>query len=117
MPMPRLLLVEDDIDVRSTMEQMLGDAGYEVETAETVIVANELLSQGKFDLVVTDGRLPDGHGLRIAMLAREAGIPTLIVTAYPFGVPLEWPVLQKPFRAGELIAAAKKVIGRDFSCE
>jgi DNA-binding response OmpR family regulator len=109
--MPRLLLVEDDIGVRSTMEQILGDAGYEVETAKTVLMGNELIGHGKFDLVVTDGRLPDGHGLRIAILAREVGIPALIVTAYPFGVPLEWPVLQKPFRASELIAAAKKVLG------
>jgi hypothetical protein len=61
--------------------------------------------------VITDGRLPDGHGLRVATLARETGIPALIVTAYPFGLPLEWPVLQKPFRARELIAAAVKAIG------
>lgn len=109
--MALLLLVEDDDDVRATMEQMLMDAGYEVETAGTVGMATALLGQGGVNLVVTDGRLPDGHGLSLAALSREAGIPALIVTAYPFGLPLEWPVLQKPFRAQELVTAAKRALG------
>lgn len=109
--MSRLLLVEDDLDVRSAMEQMLADAGYEIETAETVLVADELLDHERFDLVVTDGRLPDGHGLRIATLAREKNIPALFVTAFPFGVPLEWPLVEKPFHVRELIAAVAKAIG------
>jgi DNA-binding response OmpR family regulator len=95
--MARLLLFEDGDDVRETMKKMFVNAGYEVETAATVFMATPLLGQGEYDLVVTDGRLPDGHGLRVAKLARETGIPALIVTAYPFGLPLEWPVLQKPF--------------------
>ena len=107
----RLLLVEDDAEVRATMEQMLVGAGYEVETAETIAVASSFLARGEFDLLVTDGRLPDGHGLRLATLAREIGVPALIVTAYPLGIPLEWPVLQKPFRARALIAAAQKAMG------
>jgi two-component system, NtrC family, response regulator PilR len=107
--MSRLLVVEDDTDVRVLMEEALVDAGYEVDVAGKVADARTLIGVRKYDLVITDGRLPDGHGLTVAKEARENRIPVLIVTGFAFDLPLEWPVLQKPVRLRDLVAAAKRV--------
>jgi DNA-binding response OmpR family regulator len=109
--MRRLLLIEDQAEIRTMMTEVLVNAGYEVDTAETVAMGSALIGRGEYDLVITEGRLPDGQGLRIAKRARDTDTSALIVAAYPLGLPLEWPVLSKPFCARELIAAVQTAIG------
>ena len=45
------------------MTQVLVNAGYEVDTAETVTTGSAMIGWGEYDLVITEGRLPDGQGL------------------------------------------------------
>jgi DNA-binding response OmpR family regulator len=78
--MARILLVEDDIDVRMAFEQILLDAGHEVDASTTFQGASELLGRGHYKVLIADGRLPDGNGVMLANEAREKGIPALIVT-------------------------------------
>ena len=63
--MPRILLVEDERDVRLIIEHVLIDAGYEVDTAETMTAGRELLKRGSHDLVLADAKLPDGSGMDV----------------------------------------------------
>lgn len=109
--MRRLLVIEDEVEIRTMMTEVLVNAGYEVDTAETVAMGSAMIGRGEYDLVITEGRLPDGQGLRIAGRARDTDTPALIVTAYPLGRSVKWPVLQKPFCARELITAAQTAIG------
>jgi DNA-binding response OmpR family regulator len=109
--MRRLLLIADEVEIRTMMTEVLVNAGYEVDTAETVAMGSALIGRGEYDLVITEGRLPDGQGLRVVRRARDTNTPALIMTAYPLGRPEKWPVLQKPFSARELIAAAQTAIG------
>jgi Response regulator receiver domain len=62
----RILLVEDDPDVLLVFEEVLIDAGYEVDTAATFREADNLLGLGEYDLLLSDGRLPDGNGAFVA---------------------------------------------------
>ena len=71
--MSRILLVEDEYNVRVLLEHVLIDAGYEVDSAATVAEAKSLLDSVRYDLLLADGRLPDGTGMTLADQAEESG--------------------------------------------
>ena len=60
--MARILLVEDDPNVLMLLEHVLRGAGHDVDLASTVRQARSHLGQRRYDLVVADGKLPDGTG-------------------------------------------------------
>jgi two-component system response regulator PilR (NtrC family) len=103
----RILLVEDDDDVRLLVDEVLRDAGYDVDTASDVATAEALLASERFDLVLTDGRLPDGTGFSIAAKATEQDIKILVYTGYASEFSVEerslYPILAKPVRPSELL--------------
>jgi len=114
--MPRILLVEDDPEVRLLVEHVLFDAGYEVDTSSTFEGGSELIEGGGYNLLVADGRLADGSGVMLAEAARGKGIPALIMTGYAFvldapGVDLaRYDVLLKPISPDELLATIAKTL-------
>ena len=105
--MDRILLVEDDVEVRLLLEHILLDNGYEVITAESVAAATTLLGSQPFDLALCYVNLVDGSGLTVADRAIAAGVKALVVTGY--GMSLEpgslapCVYLPKPFRVIELL--------------
>jgi|SRR6185312_5735793 len=110
--MARILLVEDHIEVRAVFEEILLEAGYEVDATSTLQGASELLSCRDYNVLVADGALPDGTGMMLADKASEKGIPTLIITGNAAlllgGVGLDFRkhrVLLKPVRSEQLIEA------------
>ena len=68
--MSRILLVEDEYNVRVLLEHVLIDAGYEVDSAATVAEAMSLLDSVTYELLLADGRLPDGTGMALADYAQ-----------------------------------------------
>jgi DNA-binding NtrC family response regulator len=108
-----LLLVEDDYDVRLVIEEILRDAGFEVETTDSVSGGCDLLDRRSYDLVLTDGKLGDGSGIEIADRAQQLRIPALLYTGYASflgeGV-REYPILMKPVRSKDLLAAIHRVL-------
>ena len=100
---PYILLVEDDEQVCDILGEFLRDSGYQVDVAGTVTAACSLLAGGRtYNLVVTDGRLPDGNGLMIAQRASEQSIKVIIISGFPQELAAaeraQYPVLAKPFR-------------------
>src|SRR5262245_7048564 len=82
----RLLLVEDDVSIRSALAEMLGDEGFTVTTAENGRAALDQLRQGPApDVIVLDLMMPemDGWEFRVAQRADPllAGIPLLAMSA------------------------------------
>src|SRR6476659_6482337 len=76
--MARILLVEDDANVLMLLEHVLSGDGYEVDTASTVEQARSHLAQRPgYDLVLADGKLPDGTGMEVGDAAAAAEIKTL----------------------------------------
>jgi CheY-like chemotaxis protein len=112
--MKRILLVEDDPDLRLLLEHVLLGAGYEVDTAATVADAHTRLGDANYDLVLADGRLEDGTGMMVAERATEAGSKALIITGYAFDLPREqldrYEYLLKPVRPSELLEAVERAL-------
>ncbi len=80
----QILVVDDEPDLRTLYELTLLREGYRVETAESVSEALQQLSQRRFDVVITDMRLPDGLGMELirqirAQLRRERCV---VITAH-----------------------------------
>jgi len=74
--MTRVLIVEDDADLRSELADFLGSSDYEVTAVGSVAEAEDELVNG-FELLVLDINLPDGNGLELCRRIRpyfRAGI-------------------------------------------
>ncbi len=61
----RLLVIDDEPDLRTLYELTLLRDGHDVETAGCVEDACQLISEHRFDAIITDMRLPDGTGLDV----------------------------------------------------
>ena len=84
MSSPRVLVVDDEADLRELLEITLVRMGLDVDSAETLKQARAFLAGGDYGLVLTDMRLPDGLGLELVrdMAASNRNIPIAVVTAY-----------------------------------
>jgi two-component system, NtrC family, response regulator PilR len=84
MSSPRILVVDDEADLRELLEITLLKMGLDVDSAATVREARELLAQHQYALVLTDMRLPDGLGLELVreVNANHKNTPIAVVTAY-----------------------------------
>jgi CheY-like chemotaxis protein len=107
----RVLLVDDDDDVRSVAAAMVAELGYEVATAAAGEEALALLSQRRFEVMVTDIAMPGMNGVELARRARRLApdMPILFASGYAdvqtFGGELsDEAVLRKPFRISEVAA-------------
>jgi two-component system cell cycle response regulator CpdR len=104
--MKRVLLAEDNDEVRALLVEVLTEAGYAVEDALSFSAAKEKLNQGTFDLLITNVLLPGGgHGTDLASIAASKGMKYLIVTGNPnqMEVALRHPHILKPFRIVDFV--------------
>ena len=110
----RILLVEDDPDVRPLLEHVLLGEGYRVDVATTAAEAASLLETKGYDLVLTDGLLPDGSGTAVADQAKARGIKAVIITGYALQSPKEeverYEYILKPVRPRELLSAVARYL-------
>jgi two-component system KDP operon response regulator KdpE len=78
----RVLVVEDDREIRSMMQSSLAVEGFEVQTAVSVSEASALLHHSLPDVLVLDLGLPDGDGLELVHEVRKRySLPILVVSA------------------------------------
>jgi two-component system response regulator PilR (NtrC family) len=84
MSSPRILVVDDEADLRELLEITLLKMGLDVDSSGTVAQARELLAQHQYALVLTDMRLPDGLGLELVreVNASHKNTPIAVVTAF-----------------------------------
>jgi DNA-binding response OmpR family regulator len=104
--MKRVLLVEDNDEVRALLLEVLNEAGYDVENARSFPDAKEKLNRGTFDLLITNVLLPGGgHGTDLASIAPSKGMKYLIVTGNPHQMEVaeKHPHIVKPFRMVEFV--------------
>ena len=80
----RLLVVDDEPDLRTLYELTLLREGYDVEAAASVEEAWQCLDNASYDAVITDMRLTDGSGLDLLRRLEAAGRgeKTVVITAY-----------------------------------
>jgi two-component system response regulator PilR (NtrC family) len=78
------LVVDDERDIRELLVLTLGRMGIRVDTAADLSAAREQLASAKYDLCLTDMRLPDGSGLELIshISQRFPETPVAMITAY-----------------------------------
>ncbi|HZI15158.1 MAG TPA: response regulator [Myxococcus sp.] len=81
----RVLVVDDESSVVLLCNYVLGDAGYEVESATRAEDAIELIQSRQYDAYLIDLVMPGGGGLQVIRAARETSqaTPLVVMTAEP----------------------------------
>lgn len=80
----RILIVDDEINIREALAELLEDDGYRVSATASTEEALESLRENQFDVVISDLRLDDGSGLDLLRWIRGSCPATevIILTAY-----------------------------------
>jgi len=80
----QVLVVDDEPDIRELLELTLVKMGLGVSSAGSVSEAKDLLRERRFDLCLTDMRLPDGEGLELLQHIAALGVdlPVAVITAH-----------------------------------
>jgi len=80
----RILVVDDEEAIRKGCQRILGDCGYEVETAATGKEGLERTTCGYYDCALIDLKMPDLHGMELVRSVRRnrSHMPVLIITGY-----------------------------------
>lgn len=115
----RVLLVDDDRLQLEMVAAMCRRAGFSVECCPYPEYAAKLISEGHFDLVVTDIQMPAFDGFRVLAAIREVNpsLPVVAVSARGEMSPEDFAArgftacLRKPFSYGELTATIRRVCG------
>jgi len=83
MSIARILLVEDEVNLRRTITDPLKSDGYTVETSGDGLQAQELAMSQPYDLIVLDVMLPSRNGFDVCRHLRRSGVntPILMLTA------------------------------------
>jgi two-component system response regulator HydG len=118
-PGGRLLVVDDQRNMRATTAMVLRQAGHVVEEAEDGAAALERLQASSYDVVLTDLRMPNVDGMEVLRLARQLSPQTqvLVMTAYgTIEAAVEamrrgaYDFLSKPFKEDELLLRVGKAL-------
>jgi two-component system KDP operon response regulator KdpE len=108
----RVLVVEDDREIRALMQSSLSVEGFEVQTAVSLSEASALLRHSPPDVIVLDLGLPDGDGVQLVREVRTRhSLPIIVVSArHQEAQKIQLldagadDYLTKPFCVGELLA-------------
>ena len=109
---PSMILIADDEEsVRGFLKEILMDAGYRVTTASDGREALDLLGRQRFDLVISDIRMPGLDGMALLQEIRSRGLETevMIITSHSTintvmeAVQSQAYFLRKPFEGIEAI--------------
>jgi CheY-like chemotaxis protein len=111
----RVLILDDDTQVRETVAGMLTDAGYTVVACATARQAlQEMGEQSPIDLMIVDFAMPGTRGDQFAAEARSrrAKVPIVFITGYaqPTSLRSERSVLRKPFTVASLISTIEEAM-------
>jgi two-component system response regulator AtoC len=84
LPLPPVLVVDDEKNMRLSLQKMLADEGYTVRGVESAEEALTLLSRDEFFMAITDARLGgmSGYELLGRLRAQWPDLPVLMITAY-----------------------------------
>lgn len=118
----RLLIIDDEDNMRHMLSSMLTRLGYAVETAANGLRGLEMLAGKVFDVVLCDIRMPEMDGMEFLRRVSEEGISTTIIMMSAFGTvetALEamrrgaYDYISKPFKADEIELTLRKAEERE----
>ncbi len=119
--MSKVLVVDDQRNMRTTLALMLRGAGYEVDEAADGTQGAELGARGAYDLILTDLRMGSQDGLSVLKSVKDAASNTEVIVMTAYGT-IESAVeamrlgafdyIQKPFTEEELLVKVQRAIER-----
>ncbi len=120
--MPRILVIDDDAQIRDVLRQALERVGYEVVCAPDADSATALCEDGKTDLIITDIVMPEKDGME-AIIEFKKNLPGTKIIAISGGAkigPYSYlmmaqrlgadRIFTKPLDRGELLAAVHQLL-------
>jgi len=114
-PAKRILVVEDEPIVAISLQDMLGDLGYDVVGPAFRVAAALALCAEAIDAAILDVNMAGEDSYAVAYALKARGVPYLFATGYGRqGLEPgheDVPVLQKPYREGQVDAALKELLG------
>ena len=117
--MPRIILAEDDNDMRRFLAKALKNAGYEVISFDNGRSAYERLREEPFTLLLTDIVMPEMDGIELARRATELDpdLKVMFITGFAAvalnpdsRAPKEAKILSKPFHLRDLVDEVEKLL-------
>jgi CheY-like chemotaxis protein/glycine cleavage system H lipoate-binding protein len=121
----RILVVDDEEIIHSSLQKILGRCGHQVTATLDAEQALARLERERFDLVITDLMMPRMNGIELLerIRARAPDLPVLLVTGYPtIRTAMEAlrrgavDYLAKPFTRQELLAPIARALRRSAGC-
>ncbi len=112
----RILVVEDDDDIRRFNAEALTGSGYHVDTAVDGAEGWQALNASRYDLLITDNGMPNLTGVELIKKLIDARLPVRVILASGVSHAEESELrlaatLPKPFTLDELLGTVKKVLG------
>ncbi len=120
--MKRVLVVDDEENIRVVLKTLLRRQGYEVEVASSGQEALPMIDSFGPDVVLTDVRMPKLGGLDLLSVLRAKGNPATVIVMSAYGnvdQAIEamksgaYDYLQKPFKPDEVVLALRKAEERE----
>ena len=117
--LPKILLAEDDNDMRRFLVKALESAGYEVTDYDDGMSAYRRLREEPFELLLTDIVMPEMDGIELARRAAELDpdIKIMFITGFAAvalnpdsQAPKDAKVLSKPFHLRDLVNEVQKML-------
>ncbi len=113
-----VLIVDDDLSVRNTMDEYIANAGFSTLAASSAEEALELIEKNNFAVVITDIRLPGLGGLELTKVIKQKnGSDVIVVTGYSDDYSYEEAInigasdfVIKPVRLEELLLRLRRVL-------
>ena len=113
-----VLIVDDDLSVRNTMDEYIASAGFSTLAASSAEEALELVEKNNFAVVITDIRLPGLGGLELTKVIKQKnGSDVIVVTGYSDDYSYEEAInigasdfVIKPVRLEELLLRLRRVL-------
>lgn len=118
-PMPKILLAEDDDDMRRFLVNALQKAGYDVISFSNGRSAYERLQEEPFSLLLTDIVMPEMDGIELARKATELDpdIKVMFITGFAAvalnpdsNAPRDAKILSKPFHLRQLVDQVEQML-------
>ncbi|HET8540974.1 MAG TPA: response regulator [Anaeromyxobacter sp.] len=111
---PRVLIVEDDLDIRETLAEVLASAGYETAQAANGLEGLVAARRAPPDLIVLDLMMPVMDGWQFRSVQRRdpalAEIPLIVISASGPSSSIDADTyLQKPFPLDRLVSEAARL--------
>lgn len=118
--MSKILLLEDDLSLVNGLTFAFQKQGYELDVAQTIVEANTLWADGKYDLLVLDVSLPDGTGFEFCKKVRQVSkVPIIFLTASDEEMNIIMGLdiggddyITKPFKLGVLVSRINALLRR-----